>query len=215
MWYPPPPPLFAPSFLLLFLSKILILPHSPPKSPPFPQPLYILRGRRHAVPLEDEVALGIGVTLGIVVTLGIGVTLGTGVKLGTDDDDDETATPQPTVSVSNKVTQPLTQGVEQIYVSVVVGFSFGQHTPGHPTVEVTIAILSERRHSVVVKPEGQGLIVVNVTVGQSGLAKVVITSTVVVVIAFLVRIGQVCCVEDVKLGMGSERMRVLEEGWWV
>lgn len=67
---------------------------------------------------------------------------------------------------------------------------------------------------MVVKPKGQGLIVVNVTVGQSGLAKVVITSP-VVVIAFLVRIGQVCCVEDVKLGMGSERMRVLEEGWWV
>lgn len=146
MWYPPPPPPFAPSFLLLFLSKILILPHSPPKSPPFPQPLYILRGRRHAVPLEDEVALEIG------------VTLGTGFKLGTDDDDDETATPQPTVSVSNKVTQPLTQGVEQIYISVVVGFSFGQHTPGHPTVEVTIAIQSGRRHSVVVKPKGKGLL---------------------------------------------------------
>ena len=68
-----------------------------------------------------------------------------------------------------------------------------------------------------VKPEGQGLIVVNVTVGQSGLAKVVITNTVVVVvvIAFLVRIGQVWFVEEVKLGMGPERMRVLEEGWWV
>lgn len=67
-----------------------------------------------------------------------------------------------------------------------------------------------------VRPEGQGLILVDVTVGQSGPAKVVITDTVIiVVVAFLVRIGQVCFAEEVKLGMGSERMRVLEEGWWV
>lgn len=52
-----------------------------------------------------------------------------------------------------------------------------------------------RKHPGSVTPVGQGLILVDVIVGQSGpTAKVVvITDTVVVVITFLVRIGQVCC----------------------
>lgn len=132
----------------------------------------------------------------------VGLTLGAGVF--------EVPT-HPTVSVSKKVLQPPTQGVEQIYVSVVVGFFFGQQTPGHPTVEVATMTQAGRKQPGSVTPVGQGVIMVDVMVGQSGPAKVVITDTVVVVITFLVRIGQVCFAVGVKVGMGSERVRVLEK----
>lgn len=62
-----------------------------------------------------------------------------------------------------------------------------------------------------VTPVGQGLILVDVTVGQSGPARVVIIVVVVVVTTFLVRIGQVFFA-GASVGMGSERARVLEEG---
>lgn len=68
--------------------------------------------------------------------------------------------------------------MEHSYVCVVVGSFLGQQTPGHPTVVVASRTHWGRKQPGGVTPGGQGLTLVEVAVGQSGGARLVIVVTV-------------------------------------